>query len=118
MAETEPTFGQLWEMIERDLRLTRENLQESMKDVKERLNTFVTKEVFESEKRLLEARIMQAEYRLSTQEALHIALKEKLERDEGEAVTNRQRDRREFVYKGIIPALSLLIAGIALYISR
>jgi hypothetical protein len=118
MAEIEPTLGQLWNLIERDSQLTRQHVKETLDDVKERLNTFVTKDHFEAEKRLLEARVSQAERQLRAQETAHNALKEKLDNEARAATQSREYSRREFVYKGIIPALSLVIAGLALYFAR
>ncbi|MEV7675097.1 hypothetical protein [Streptomyces sp. NPDC088752] len=100
MTESAPTnLGELLTEIRRDSQVTRDAVKRELDDVKKRLDTFVTKDHFEAEKRLLEARIQHAE------EAL-----EKLERD----ARGRSMNAREFIYKGIIPALALIIAGLAL----
>lgn len=107
MTQSSPdNLGDLWTMIQRDSQLTREALKRELDDVKKRLDTFVTKDHFEAEKRLLEARIQHAE------EAL-----EKLEREARENSQGQAQNRREFVYKGIIPALALLIAVLSVYFS-
>ncbi|MGW9067927.1 hypothetical protein ACWGQT_00545 [Streptomyces yangpuensis] len=122
MTQPEPTLGQLWQLIERDSQRTREQVQQTLTEVKTRLDSFMTKELWESEKRLLEQRIERAEEELQAQEQRHNALKEKLDQDaaaarraaESEAVGRRQ-NAREFVYKGIIPALALITAVVSLY---
>lgn len=115
MSQTDPTtLGDLWRMIERDSNETREYVREQVKlsreevrreidDVKRRLDGFVTRDHFESEKRLLEARVAHVEAAL-----------EELERQE----TSRSQSRREFVYKGIIPVLALIIAAVSIVASR
>lgn len=114
MSQTEPqTLGELWRMIERDsqstragLELIRDQVKRELDEVRKRLDTFVTRDHFEAEKRLLEARITHAE------EAL-----EKLEREARETVGASRQSRREFVYKGLIPILSLLIAAVSIYVA-
>ncbi|MEU6362305.1 hypothetical protein [Streptomyces albidoflavus] len=117
MTQLEPGLGQLWHLIERDSQRTRDHVQHEVQEVKRRLDGFMTKELWESEKRLLEQRIESVEAELEAQAARHLALKDKLEREARERVESRQRDRREFVYKGIIPALSLLLALVATWAS-
>lgn len=117
MTQPEPTLGQLWQMIERDSQRTREHVQTTLDDVKRRLDGFMTRELWESEKRLLEQRVEKVEEEIDAQAAQHNAFKEKLEREARERAETHQRDRREFIYKGIIPALSLLIAVTALWSS-
>jgi hypothetical protein len=105
MAQTDPTsLGDLWTMIQRDSQLTRDAVKRELDDVKKRLDTFVTKDHFEAEKRLLEARIQHAEQAL-----------EKLERDARETTQGRTQTLREFIYKGVIPALALIIAAVSLF---
>lgn len=107
MTQNDPTtLGDLWAMIQRDSQVTRDAVKRELDDVKKRLDTFVTKDHFEAEKRLLEARIQHAEQAL-----------EKLEREARENTQGRTQTRREFVYKGIIPALALLIAALSIYFS-
>lgn len=107
MSQPEPTtLGDLWTMIQRDSQVTREAVKRELDDVKKRLDTFVTKDHFEAEKRLLEARIQHAEQAL-----------EKLEADAREGAQSRSLNRREFVYKGVIPVLALVIAALAIYFS-
>ncbi|MFD7835621.1 hypothetical protein [Streptomyces sp. NPDC059761] len=123
MTQPEPTLGQLWQLIERDSQRTREQVQQTLTEVKTRLDSFMTKELWESEKRLLVQRIEQAEDELQAQEQRHNALKEKLDKDaeatrqalEAEARSRRQ-SAREFIYKGIIPCLALLTAVVSLYL--
>jgi hypothetical protein len=117
MTQPEPTLGQLWQMIERDSQRTRDHVQTTINDVKQRLDGFMTKELWQSEKRLLEQRVESVEAELEAQDLRHTQLKEKLEREARDQAEARTRDRREFVYKGIIPALSLLIAVVALWSS-
>lgn len=108
MAQTDPTsLGDLWTMIQRDSQLTRDAVKRELDDVKKRLDTFLTKDHFEAEKRLLEARIQHAEQAL-----------EKLEREARETTQGRTQTRREFVYKGIIPVLALMIAAVSILASR
>ncbi|WP_428957919.1 hypothetical protein [Streptomyces sp. cg35] len=127
MSQPEPTLGQLWQLIERDSQITRRHVQETLDDVKRRLDSFMTKELWESEKRLLVQRIEGAEGELAAQAARHEALKTKMEndardqerarqREAAQRVQGRQQSMRDFVYKGIIPALSLLIAVLALWL--
>lgn len=107
MTQPDPTsLGDLWTMIQRDSQLTRDAVKRELDDVKKRLDTFVTKDHFEAEKRLLEARIQHAEQALAT-----------LEREARERSEGRVNSRREFVYKGIIPALALLCAALSIYVS-
>ncbi|MFH8483069.1 hypothetical protein [Streptomyces sp. NPDC018055] len=116
MTQPEPTLGQLWQLIERDSQRTRDHVQTTLDDVKRRLDGFMTKELWQSEKSVLEQRISRAEEELQAQQALHNALKDKLEREARQDARARSNSAREFVYKGIIPVLALLIAGLGLYI--
>jgi predicted Zn-dependent peptidase len=103
MSQDNPqNIGELWLLIQRDSDETRESLRRELDDMKDRLSSFVTKDHFEAEKRLLEARILQAEQKL-----------ERLDREASEAARTRQQNRREFVYKGIIPVLALVVAIVA-----
>jgi hypothetical protein len=95
-SESPENVGQLWRLIERELT-----------DVKSRLDSYVTKDQFDAEKRLLEARIATAEGKL-----------EQLERTTREERSARQHSRREFVYKGIIPALALIVAIVSVVAAR
>ena len=107
MPQTDPnSLGDLWTMIQRDSQLTRDALKRELDDVKKRLDTFMTKDHFEAEKRLLEARIQHAEQAL-----------EKLEREARESSQGRTQTRREFIYKGVIPILALLTAALSIYVS-
>ena len=81
-------------------------IERELTDVKSRLSSYVTKDQFDAEKRLLEARIATAEDKL-----------EQLERTAREERSARQHNRREFVYKGIIPGLALLVAAVSLFIA-
>ncbi|QDN95004.1 hypothetical protein FNV58_01330 (plasmid) [Streptomyces sp. RLB1-9] len=94
MAQTESpeNVGQLWRLIERELT-----------DVKSRLDSYVTKDQFDAERRLLEARISTAEDQLKA-----------LKREVSDDRSSRHQSRREFVYKGIIPVLALAIAAVSL----
>ncbi|MGW7100416.1 hypothetical protein [Streptomyces sp. NPDC054838] len=121
--QPEPTLGQLWQLIERDSQRTREQVQQTLTEVKTRLDSFMTKELWESEKRLLEQRIAQAEDELHALEAGHNALKHKLDQDAETArqalhaeIRSRRQNAREFIYKGIIPVLALLTAVVSLYL--
>ncbi|THA72555.1 hypothetical protein E6R60_26875 [Streptomyces sp. A0642] len=114
--EPDPTMGQLWRMIEADSRTTRLHVQQTLDDVKKRLDGFMTKDLWESEKRALEQRIEAAERELRAQAARHNALKEKLEREAQEEAQARRQNGREFIYKGVIPVLALLVAAISLYL--
>ncbi len=95
-SESPDNLTQLWRLIERELT-----------DVKSRLDKYVTKDQFDAEKRLLEARIASAEDQL-----------EQLRRETREARTARQQSRREFVYKGIIPALALIVAIVSIVVAQ
>jgi transposase len=107
MTQTEPTtLGDLWRMIERDSNLTRDQVRREIDDVKKRLDGFVSRDHFEAEKRLLEARIAHVEDAL-----------EELEREANATASSRHQSRRELIYKGVIPVLSLLVAAIAVYVS-
>lgn len=107
MTQPDPTsLGDLWTMIQRDSQITRDAVKRELDDVKKRLDTFVTKDHFEAEKRLLEARIQHAEDALK-----------KLEDDARDSALSRAQTRREFVYKGLIPVLALVIAGLSIYFS-
>ncbi|MFJ4902882.1 hypothetical protein [Streptomyces sp. NPDC088727] len=124
MTQPEPTLAQLWTMIERDSERTRTHVQETLDDVKRRLDGFMTKELWEAEKRVLEQRIAQAEDELRAQQGRHVALKEKLDLEARAAaaaaaqqVNNRRQSFREFIYKGIIPVLALAIAALSIYFS-
>jgi hypothetical protein len=86
--ESPQNVGQLWTLIARELT-----------DVKQRLDNYVTKDQFDAEKRLLEARIATAEEKIK-----------ELARATQDAAASRQHNRREFVYKGVIPALALIVA--------
>jgi phage-related minor tail protein len=111
MTQTDPTsLGDLWTLIQRDSHTTREAVKRELDDVKKRLDTFVTKDHFEAEKRLLEARIQHAEEAL---EKLEREAEER-EREAREATQGRTQTRREFVYKGVIPVLALIIAAVSL----
>ncbi|MCX4799579.1 hypothetical protein OG497_37630 [Streptomyces sp. NBC_01242] len=124
MTQPEPTLAQLWTMIERDSERTRVHVQETLDEVKRRLDGFMTKELWEAEKRVLEQRISQAEEELRAQETRHTALKEKLELEARAAaaaaaqqIRSRRQSSREFIYKGIIPVLALVIAALSIYFS-
>lgn len=112
MTDDPQSIGELWRRIERDSSDSREHLDDmrqqlkrELDDVKKRLEAYVTRDHFNAEKRLLEARITQAEQKLDT-----------LDRESRTAVTERQQTHRDFIYKGIIPVLALLIAGLALFL--
>jgi uncharacterized membrane-anchored protein YhcB (DUF1043 family) len=108
MTQTEPqSIGELWRLIQRDSHQTREQLRRELDDMKKRLDSYVTKDHFEAEKRLLQARIEQVERAV-----------EEMEREARTAVRTRQQNRREFVYKGIIPSLALLVAIVSVLASR
>lgn len=108
MTETEPqSIGELWRLIQRDSHQTRESLRRELDDMKKRLDSYVTKEHFEAEKRLMEVRISQVEDTL-----------EEMDREARTAARTRQQSRREFVYKGIIPGLALLVAVVSVLASR
>jgi uncharacterized membrane-anchored protein YhcB (DUF1043 family) len=108
MTQTEPqNIGELWRLIQRDSHQTRESLRRELDDMKKRLDSYVTKEHFEAEKRLMEIRISQVEATL-----------EAMEREARTAASTRQQNRREFVYKGIIPVLALVIAAVSIIASR
>ncbi|MFE0490237.1 hypothetical protein [Streptomyces griseoaurantiacus] len=92
-SESPQNVGQLWHLIERELT-----------DVKRRLDSYVTKDQFDAEKRLLEARISAAEEKIK-----------ELNRAARQEQSSRQQSRREFVYKGIIPVLALIIAALSLF---
>jgi transposase len=113
--QTDPTtLGDLWRMIERDSNLTREQVRREIDDVKGRLQSFVTRDHFEAEKRLLEARIDHLEQVVERweQEA------EEQARSTAAQADSRRQSRREFVYKGIIPVLALVIAVVSIVASR
>lgn len=97
MAHTESpsNVGQLWLLIQRELN-----------DVKSRLDSYVTKDQFDAERRLLEARIATAESQLA-----------ELQRVVREERSTRQHSRREFVYKGIIPSLALIVAVVSVVLA-
>jgi tetrahydromethanopterin S-methyltransferase subunit G len=109
---TEPqSIGELWRLIERDSDNTRERvnltygqIKQELNDVKKRLDGFVTRDHFEAEKRLLQQRV----------DHLEEAVK-KLEEEASEEERSRQQGRRDFLYKGIIPGISLIIAAISLF---
>ncbi|MFI0967095.1 hypothetical protein ACH4S8_37775 [Streptomyces sp. NPDC021080] len=104
MTQTEPTnLGDLWTLIQGDSLATREAVKRELDDVKRRLDTFVTRDHFEAEKRLLETRIQHVE------EAL-----EEMERQ----AEQRAQTRREFIFKGVIPVLALVIAGLSIYFAK
>ncbi|MEU9405582.1 hypothetical protein AB0E08_07745 [Streptomyces sp. NPDC048281] len=109
MTQTNPpqNVGELWQLIQRDSDLTREQLRRELDDMKQRLDSYVTRDHFEAEKRLLEARIKNAEKSL-----------ERLEREGRETASRRHNGRREFIYKGVIPILALVIAGISIIVAR
>lgn len=98
MAQTEnpSDVGQLWLLIQRELN-----------DVKSRLDSYVTKDQFDAERRLLEARISTAESQLA-----------ELQRAVREERSTRSQGLREFIYKGIIPSLALLVAVAAIFAAR
>ncbi|MET7363248.1 hypothetical protein ABZS76_33090 [Streptomyces sp. NPDC005562] len=112
MTQTDPqSLGELWRMIERDsastrehVRLSREEVRRELDDVKRRLDSFVTTDHFEAEKRILESRITFLE------EAM-----DQLERSARDEVSTRSHNRREFVYKGIIPSLALIVAIVSIF---
>lgn len=108
MSQTDPaSLGDLWRMIERDSQLTREQVRREIDDVKARLQSFVTRDHFDAEKRLLEARIAHLEEAVA-----------KWEEEADEQATFRSQNRREFVYKGIIPFLALVVAIVSVLASR
>jgi transposase len=108
MSQTDPaTLGDLWRMIERDSNLTRDQVRREIDDVKERLRSFVTHDHFDAEKRLLEARIAHLEQVVA-----------RWEEDSEQQASSRSQNRREFVYKGIIPVLALVIAAVSIIASR
>lgn len=124
MTQPDLSLGQLWAMIERDSQLTRQHVQATLDDVKERLDGFMTKELWETERRALVQRIEAAELELRAQAQRHEALKTKLEEDARAAreaarrqSSDQRHNRREFVYKGIIPALALLVAVISIIVA-
>lgn len=105
MGQTDPTtLGDLWRMIERDSNLTRDQVRREIDDVKTRLSSFVTRDHFDAEKRVLEARIEHLEQAVA-----------RWEEDAETQASSRRQNRREFVYKGIIPVLALVIAAISLF---
>jgi predicted Zn-dependent peptidase len=107
MTQTDPqNIGDLWRLIQRDSDQTREALRRELDDMKERLGSYVTKDHFEAEKRLLEGRISQAERNL-----------EKLDREARESARTGQQNRREFIYKGIIPVLALVVAIVSIIVA-
>lgn len=124
MTHPQLTLEQLWTMIERDSERNRLHVQEILEDVKQRLDGFMTKELWEAEKRALEQRIEQAELELRAQAQRHEVLKNKLEEETriaAQVASRQDRDRRqsakEFIYKGVIPVLALVIAALSIYFS-
>ncbi|MGA5598385.1 hypothetical protein ACPCSE_29545 [Streptomyces cellulosae] len=108
MTQAEPRdLGELWRLIQHDSQVTRDSLRRELDDMKQRLESYVTKDQFDAEKRLLEARIRTAEDKL-----------EQLERSTREERSTRQHTRREFVYKGIIPALALIVAIVSIVVTQ
>jgi predicted nuclease with TOPRIM domain len=116
---TEPqSIGELWRLIERDSDNTRERvsltygqIKQELNDVKKRLDGFVTRDHFEAEKRLLQQRVDHLEEAVKKLE--EEASEEARSRSEEER--SRQQGRRDFLYKGIIPGISLIIAAISLF---
>lgn len=105
MTQTEPqNIGELWRLIERDSRLSREAVKRELDDIKSQLARFVTRDHFDAEKRLLEQRVAHLE------EAV-----KKLEREATEEELSRRQRRRDIFYKGIIPGVSLIIAAVSLF---
>jgi hypothetical protein len=94
-SESPENVGQLWRLIERELT-----------DVKSRLDSYVTKDQFDAEKRLLEARIRTAEEKL-----------DELGRAAREDRSSRAQGLREFIYKGIIPTLALIVAVASIFLA-
>lgn len=115
MAQDDLTLGQLWEFIQRDSATTRRHVQDELQEVRNRLDSFVTRDLWELEKQALERRIVLAEEDLTGVKRRHEQFREKIERDARAAAEQRSRDRRDFVYKGVIPVLALLIAAVSLY---
>lgn len=95
-SESPSDVGQLWLLIQRELN-----------DVKLRLDSYVTKDQFDAERRLLEARISTAESQLA-----------ELQRAVREERSTRSQGLREFIYKGIIPSLALIVAVAAIFAAR
>lgn len=110
-----PSLGDIWALIDSTSVRTREEVSQALKDIRERLDSFVTKEVWDVERRSLERRLEQAEAELRKQDDQHQALKERIEREAAAAAHARAARRRDLVYKGILPALAILISVLALY---
>lgn len=113
---TNPSLGEIWALIDSTSRTTREEVSTALRDIRERLDTFVTKEVWDAERRALERRLEHAEAELRKQDEQHQALKQRIESEAEEAASARSARRRDLAYKGILPAIAIIISVLALYL--
>lgn len=111
-----PSLGEIWALIDSTSSRTRVEVSEALKDIRERLDSFVTKEVWDVERRSLERRMEQAEAELRKVDEQHQALKERIEREAEEAARAKAARRRDLIYKGILPAVAIIISILALYL--
>lgn len=126
-AENEMTIGELWALIDRGNRDTRKAIQQDLDDVRNRLDSYITKDQFTAEKALLEIRIERAERELQMLDAKHVALAERVaaereaeQRRRAEELDQREQQRQaraanfrsNVIYKVAVPTLLLLLPAL------
>jgi multidrug resistance efflux pump len=97
MSENPPTLTDLWEMINLQNTQTREHVSTVLREVRDSLQTFVTKDMWAAEKALMELRLERAESELKEQDRRHRDLERRI-REEREAELRRaqeEEDKRE-----------------------
>lgn len=93
--------AELWALIDQSNSDTRRMIQENLAEVRDRLDSYLTRDQFAAEKALLELRLNRAEAELRELDAKHAALEERLRTEREEAQRRRadelDADRRRIV---------------------
>lgn len=86
--------AELWALIDQSNSDTRRMILENLAEVRERLDSYLTRDQFAAEKALLELRLNRAEAELRELDAKHAALEDRL-RTEREEAQRRRADELE-----------------------
>ncbi|GAA1978493.1 hypothetical protein [Kitasatospora viridis] len=116
MSDDQMSTGALWELIQKDAEQTRRQIHEVLTDVRERLDSFLTREQWSAEKALLELRLGRAEQELAEQDRKRAALEERVRREHVEQL-RREEQRREVAhqrrmnvwFKVVIPVSAIIV---------
>lgn len=117
MTHPEPsTLGDLWRLMQAETALTRDHVRAEIREIRQALDKYVTKERWDAERRDLERRLEVAERELAVQDERQREFQQTLQNELRASADERLTSTREFVYKGVIPALALLVAVVSLYL--